>query len=97
MAATLISALTLMDGHSRGQAMEVLLPRVTINPPFAHEFIADMDGRRIRQFDYGFYFESEQRRKAPGAATTGLFTRAGGLYLHSGKIFQGWWLLCGFQ
>jgi hypothetical protein len=77
--------------------MEVLLPRATINPPFAHEFIADMDGRRIRQFDYGFYFESEQRRKAPGAATTGLLTRAGGFYLHSGKICQGWWLLCGFQ
>jgi hypothetical protein len=83
-----------MDGHSRGQATEVLLPRATINPPCAQEFIAVMDGRRIRQFDYGFYFEPEQRRKAPGAATTWLLTA---FYLHSEKIFQGWWLLCGSQ
>jgi hypothetical protein len=84
----------MVDGHSRGHATEVLLPRATINPPCAHEFIVVMDGRRLRQFGYGFYFEPEQRRKAPGAAMPWLFTA---FSLHSEKIFQGWWLLCGSQ
>ena len=70
MAATLLSALTLMVSHSRGRAIEVLLPRATINSPLAHEFVADMDGRRIQKFVHGFHFEPELRRKAPGTATT---------------------------
>jgi hypothetical protein len=77
--------------------MEVLLPRATINSPLAHEFVADMDGRRIQKFVHGFHFEPELRRKAPGAATTGLLIKAGGFYLHSGQICQNRWLLCGFK
>jgi hypothetical protein len=58
--------------------MEVLLPRATFNSPLAHEFGADMDGRRICKFVHGFHFELELHfepelwRKSPGAVTTGL-------------------------
>ena len=64
--------------------MEVLLPRATINSPLAHEFVADMDGWRIRKFVHGFHFEPELWRTAPGAATTGLLLRG----------FNQGWLVC---
>ena len=92
MTATLARHLTLMDDHSRGLLKEVLLPHATINIPCAYEFMAIMDGRRSRQFDYGFYLEPEQRRKAPGVSTAGSITA---FYLYSEEFFQGWWLLCG--
>jgi hypothetical protein len=84
MAATLLSSFTLMVSHSRGQAMEVLLPRATINSPLAHEFAADMDGRRFRKSVHGSHFEPELWRKAPGAVATELLLCG----------FKQGWLLC---
>ena len=91
MAATHTFTLTMVDGHSSGYVMEVRLPRADINPPCAHGFIANMDGRRLWHFGYGISLEPEQRRKAPGAAMPWLFLT---FLLHSEKILQGWWLLC---
>jgi len=65
---------------------EVLLPRATINIPCAYEFMAIMDGRRSRQFDYVFSLKPELRRKAPGASIAGSITA---FYLYSGEFFQG--------